>query len=165
MEQINLENKKSNYPHTFKCEICNYSTYAPSLWSIHTNTKKHKDNVSGVEKPPYNCECCNKTFLYPYSWNLHIQSARHKRQGQLVNTICLLCDKKFKNSYEYKKHILVIHSTKEVRATTEFYCNTCDYVFKNKQLLDKHIQGKVHMTRIKAYEALEQMNKSNEKVK
>jgi ABC-type cobalamin/Fe3+-siderophores transport system ATPase subunit len=45
--------------------------------------------------------------------------------------------------------------TPEERAKQKYYCSLCDVVFFCKAYQDKHLNGKVHMNKIKIQESLE----------
>ena len=162
LENIKEKKKKINDTDTFICVKCNFSSNSPSAWLAHSKTTKHKNNILGIEKPKqeFYCECCNITFYHIYNWNVHLNSEKHKRQGKPKTIECADCARKFLNYITHRHHILTVHSTKEERAKEKYYCGICDYVFISKLYMDKHIQGKFHISKVKAFESFEQMKQT-----
>lgn len=161
MDLDNTKKNKSkiNDSDAFICIKCNFSSNHPSIWLAHSKTKKHQNNILDIEKPKqeFYCECCDIKFLHLSNWNMHINSEKHKRQGKPKSIECVECNRQFINHITQRHHMLSTHSTKEERAKQKYYCGTCDYVFISKLYMDKHIQGKFHISKVKAIESFEQM--------
>ena len=158
----NSNNNITNTPNFFVCEKCDYSTNKPSCQLIHTNSKKHQNNIQGIEVQPkpkteYHCDCCNITVYHLTNWNIHINSSKHKREGKPKSIECIECDRKFINHTTQRHHMLSVHSTKEERSKEKYYCDPCDLVFISKLYFDKHMEGKFHKIKVKALESFEEM--------
>ena len=83
-----------------KCDVCNKMFNNKLFYETHLNTKKHKDNISGIQpatshdaKPktlqhihPFKCELCNTKFngLIPY--NMHMKSKKHTAAVQAAKS-------------------------------------------------------------------------------
>jgi hypothetical protein len=51
-----------------------------------------------------------------------------------------------------------VHSTKEEREKSKYYCKDCDQIFFCKLYLDKHTSGKKHKNVVKANDLLAELN-------
>ena len=80
------------------------------------------------------------------------------RNGEKKTTKCNLCDYESNTHWNIKVHKLQIHASSEERQKCKFYCNICDYVFFCKIYLDKHMNGKIHLNKVKIKESLEQID-------
>jgi hypothetical protein len=96
------------------------------------------------KKKSFFCDLCKYTTIKPSDWIKHIESAKHQRNGNKKTKKCDICDIDFISHWNYKNHNLVIHATKEERATQKYYCKDCDQVFFCTQYMKKHMEGKRH---------------------
>jgi hypothetical protein len=154
MNLLNENNDKlEKNQENFICEKCNYETNIKSSWNTHLKSKKHQYNITNdtPQKPiEYYCECCDVHVNHINNWVKHINSSKHKREGKPKSIECVECKRKFINHITQRHHMLSTHSTKEERAKEKYYCDICDYVFISKLYMDKHIQGKIHLLKVKS---------------
>ena len=101
------------------------------------------------------CNLCNYKTKLTADWMKHIKSQKHQRNGEKKTTKCDICEYESNTHWNIKIHKLKIHSTPEERAKQKYYCSLCDVVFFCKAYQDKHLNGKVHMNKIKIQESLE----------
>jgi hypothetical protein len=116
------------------------------------------------EKDKLYCSFCNYTAKNNTNWFKHIETAKHHRMGQKKETSCKKCLYTSTSHWNIKIHNLYIHSTIEERKATKYYCETCDNVFLCSAYYNKHMQGKLHMNKIKVKESLEQIKKLENKI-
>lgn len=71
----------------FRCESCNYSTFAKSLMLAHESSKKHKKNTNKNYKEDiiieqnYSCDLCGYKTSIKCNYNKHIKSTKHKNKS------------------------------------------------------------------------------------
>jgi len=106
----------------------------------------------------YFCKFCNYSTDYPCDWIKHTDSDKHKRRGQKKTHNCSQCEYETKSKWNMDIHIMSVHSTKEQREISKYYCKECDQIFFCKLYLDKHISGKKHKNVVKANELLAELN-------
>ena len=100
------------------------------------------------------CKSCNYTTTKNSFWLKHIETDKHKRNGAKKTTKCDLCEYETNTHWNLKGHKLQVHATAEERAKQKYYCNLCDVVFFCKAYMDKHMDGRNHLVKVKVEESL-----------
>lgn len=100
------------------------------------------------------CEMCRFNCNYNSAWLEHLSSEKHLRQGKPKIHKCKYedCNHETSVSWNMKMHIMTIHSTKEERSKSKYYCNDCDKVFFAPLYYNKHMYGKKHLNQVKINE-------------
>lgn len=111
------------------------------------------------EKNELFCSLCNYTAKNNTNWFKHLETEKHKRKGMKKETFCKKCPYTTTSHWNIKIHDLYIHSTIEERKACKYYCDVCDTVFLCPAYHNKHMNGKVHMNKLKVKESLEEINK------
>jgi hypothetical protein len=99
----------------------------------------------------FNCENCKFKCKFNSAWLIHLTSEKHLREGQNKIHKCLTqnCEYTTETYWNMKMHHMTMHSTKEERMLSKYYCKDCDKVFFAPLYLDKHNNGIKHKNQIK----------------
>lgn len=100
----------------------------------------------------YCCESCNFETKILTHYNHHLQTKKHARNGMPKNNKCDLCEYKGLNHWNLRAHALSVHSTKEQRQESKYYCELCDMVFFCSAYKTRHINGVKHQNKEKNQE-------------
>ncbi len=92
----------------------------------------------------YNCSFCKFKTNFASEWLIHVKSEKHERLGKPKMNECQLCNYVGLNHWNLKLHILGVHSNREQREQSKYYCDICDKVFFCIAYKNKHMSGKIH---------------------
>lgn len=97
------------------------------------------------------CEMCKFKCNYNSAWLDHLSSEKHKREGKPKIHKCKFdnCHHETSVSWNMKMHVMTMHSTKEERSKSKYYCNDCDQVFFLPLFYDSHMKGRKHSNQVK----------------
>lgn len=102
------------------------------LKAVDSKTKGEETKNSGRQS--FDCKECKADLSTAEDVEKHIYNV--DCQAKLTNLRCPFCQKKLKNKYTLKQHLICIHPRKEdVRA-----CCHCQKQFSNKYLLKQHLK-------------------------
>jgi hypothetical protein len=99
-------------------------------------------------KKIFNCDYCKYSTIKPSDWLKHIESMKHARNGEKKPLECSICDYIGLTHWNLRMHKLAIHSTKEERQKSKYYCNDCDQVFFCPLYFNKHNSSKKHQNMV-----------------
>ena len=109
----------------FECEVCK------DRFHLERHLEKHKVEAHNFPYPN-RCDNCGKGFLkFRFKEALEIHS---KHCGIVRRTKCEICNKQFKKSDGYNRHMRS-HAKKK-----DFKCNECEKQFADKRNLLNHIE-------------------------
>ena len=136
-------NERKKVLKKFKCKLCSKSYF------LKKSLLEHKNAVHKSIK--YDCELCNKSFGYKKLLQKHIKSIHYSvkknknfqckdlkmcqenvREG-VKKFSCDLCEKKFSQKVNLKKHVLKIHE-----GIKQFKCEICKKLFSQKVNFESH---------------------------
>ena len=100
-------------------------------------------------KKEFNCIECIYNTDKNSDWIKHLKTQKHLRNGAKKITKCEQCEYESHSHWNVKLHIMSQHSTLEERKVSKYYCNTCDLIFFCSTYMEKHMNGKHHMNKIK----------------
>ena len=112
------------------CNICQNSFAWPSL------LKEHQKFVHNPSEENI-CDICSDEFQSPGKLKEHILSEHKGRPNK--NLRCGLCEKTFKKSQYFYRHIKIIHKSKTI-----FQCYICNKSFATESMLKIHIEAVHH---------------------
>ena len=122
---------KNNDPENYKCDPCGKIFYRKSAWNNHNQTFHQKLK----EK----CDYCSELFSTKIEVDDHIKKF-HERDSYFVEEKkqidCDLCERSFPSEKGLIFHKNNFH-------TGHFPCGLCNYAFKNRVLLEVHLE-KMH---------------------
>ena len=116
----------------FKCNSCEYATYAYKFLHRHTRMK-HEKNHKNV------CQHCGTTAPYEHMLKTH----KCKADMQ-----CLVCKKDFKQSRSLMNHYQADHNgvPEEYEGRVKFHCHPCKETGLSLEEMKKHIDAKHNNT-------------------
>jgi len=106
----------------------------------------------------FNCDICNYHSSKPYDWINHCNTAKHKNKGAKKPRNCTLCDYSGLTHWNLKMHLLSVHSTKEEREQSKYYCKDCEQVFFCSAYMKSHNNGIHHKNMVLANQLSSQIN-------
>ena len=105
-----------------ECSICDFKTKAKQ------NLKKHVERVHIASR--YKCNICNTELANRFCAEDH----KKKNHSVISKTLeCKLCEKKFHQSHELKKHHLRVHTKQR-----PYKCQVCNKSFTHSSHLAVH---------------------------
>ena len=111
----------------WQCGFCPKKYLAKKSWQNHVNSV-HGEMKKDLERP-FKCEKCGFCLTTKSNLNAHM-----KIHGSYQFN-CSICNGKFKQRRDLKKHILGVHSDEK-----PFKCTLCEYKTKRSCDLDKHMR-------------------------
>lgn len=91
-----------------------------------TLNRHMKFGHSNAKRKRYRCpnSLCDKSYSSVSSFRMHA-CVDGRRPQDMLNTLCSLCDKRFFNKYELRRHMQRQHVTKP----DNYHCSACDRTF------------------------------------
>ena len=102
----------------------------------------------------YTCDLCKFKCNYNSAWLDHLSSEKHKRYGKPKTHKCKYenCNHETPISWNMKMHVMTMHSTKEERSKSKYYCEDCDKVYFSSIYYQSHLKGAKHLNQSKINE-------------
>ncbi len=108
----------------------------------------------------YTCTICLFKCNYNSFWLEHLSSEKHLRGGGPKIHKCKNenCDYETPVSWNMKMHVMTMHSTKEERSKSKYYCPNCDQPFFSPMFYNSHMKGSKHRNKVKIDELTQTKN-------
>lgn len=119
------------------CITC--GKYLATWDSLLSHKRKHS-----TEPTDYKCTVCNSEFVTRTGLSIHNKLKHEGKQEQLVNAICEVCNKQFKDAQTLRAHSRV-HLPDEEKFP--FKCELCEKRLSNKYSLKHHIDSVHHQNK------------------
>lgn len=147
----------------FKCTKCKYRTMFRNALAVHDKRHKEYDHLEGIHcrhpsclrvfdtKEEFQkhlkeglhklhvCDICGATLKHKYSLEVHLS-----RHAGTTRFNCTYCSSSFYTKTELQNHVRSIHTTGE-----RWECPKCGSVFKNRKLLNQHLESHVEQRKFK----------------
>ncbi|XP_062542175.1 zinc finger and SCAN domain-containing protein 2-like [Armigeres subalbatus] len=155
--EVQVEKIDSTPSEIFKCTKCKYKTIFKNALAIHEKRHKQYDHLKGIHcrhpsclkvfatKEEFEkhlkeglhklhiCDICGATLKHKYSLEVHLS-----RHAGTTRFNCSYCSSSFYTKTELQNHVRSIHTTGE-----RWECPKCGSVFKNRKLLNQHLESHV----------------------
>ena len=89
------------------CKVCDLTFMTTRGLENHMTTTKHRNNVAKLDgETAFYCKVCEKHCVTKQSLQKHLLSSKHllKAGGKVIETACIICDRKYRNRNQYLKH-------------------------------------------------------------
>ncbi|KXJ80012.1 hypothetical protein RP20_CCG027166 [Aedes albopictus] len=142
---------------TFKCGKCKYKTTVKDAMVLHEKRHEENDHLEGIQCRHHSCL---KVFSSEEDYQIHLKEGPHKqhvcdicgaslkhkfslevhllRHAGTPRFPCSYCSSSFYSKTELGNHVRSIHTTGE-----QWECQKCGSVFKNRKLLNQHLESHV----------------------